>query len=80
MLNQFKVILNYYKPFAKWSFGVTIMLLIINPALIAAVLTKLFLVILLWYIVSNTQAKQHLTFYKNLSISSLKLFSTLFFN
>jgi len=78
MLNQFKIILNYYRPFAFWSFGVTLILTILNPELIPAILTKLFLIILLWYTVTNTQAKQKLTFYKNLSISSLKLFSSLF--
>ena len=77
MLNQFRTILFYYRPFALWSFAVTIIVTIMNPEIIPAILTKLFLVILLWFLATETQAKQRLAFY-NLNISAFKLFSILF--
>ena len=34
--------------------------------------------VFVWYLVKETNARRKLTFYKNLGISPLKLFSTLF--
>ncbi|WGD33877.1 hypothetical protein [Olleya sp. YS] len=79
MLNQLFAILYYYRTFAMWSFVINIMFLITGSShLIIALITKLFLVVLLYYIVSETTAKQKLTFYKNLGVSDLKLFSILY--
>ncbi len=80
MINQLFAILYYYRTFALWSFGINILLLITGSSnIIVALLTKLFLVILLFYLVSETDAKQKLTFFKNLGISDFKLFSILYF-
>ncbi|AUC77368.1 hypothetical protein CW732_17465 [Olleya sp. Bg11-27] len=80
MLNQLFAILYYYKTFALWSFAINILLLITgNFYIIVALITKLFLVILLHYLVIETDAKQKLTFYKNLGLSDLKLFGILYF-
>mgnify|MGYP005988967375 CR=1 FL=1 len=79
MLNQFIAILYYYRTFAIWSLIINILLLITGSSyLIVALITKLFLIILLYYIVSQTDAKQKLVFYKNLGISDLKLFGFLY--
>ena len=79
MLNQLFAILYYYRTFAFWSFGINILLLIFGSSnLVLALITKLFLVVLLYYLVSETDAKQKLTFYKNLGVSNLKLFSILY--
>ena len=78
-MQQLKTILIFYRSLFLWSFAVNIIITIMNPELIPAVLTKLFLVILLWYLVTETQAKQKLIFYKNLGISTFKFFMTLFF-
>jgi len=47
-------------------------------SLVPILIIKLFLVVLLWYFINETHAKQKLIFYKNLGISSLKLFGYLF--
>ena len=78
-MQQLRMILVFYRPLFLWSFAVNILITILNPDFIPAVLTKLFLVILLWYIITETQAKQKLMFYKNLGISTVKLFSILYF-
>jgi hypothetical protein len=41
-------------------------------------LVKVFLVVFLWYFITETQAKRKLVFYKNLGISKLKLFALVF--
>lgn len=78
MLRQFVSILNYYKPLALWSFLVTIAITVINPALILALCTKLFLVFLLWLMLSDRKLRQRLKFYKIRGVSNLKFFSTIF--
>jgi len=78
-MQQLKMILIFYRPLFLWSFAVNILITIMNPEFIPALLTKLFLVILLWYIISETQSKQKLMFYKNSRISTIKLFSILYF-
>jgi hypothetical protein len=47
-------------------------------SLVPILIIKLFLVVLLWYFINETHAKRKLIFYKNLGISSLKLFGYLF--
>ncbi|RAJ13243.1 hypothetical protein [Olleya aquimaris] len=79
MLSQLFAILFYYRTFALWSLGINILLLITGSStLILALITKLFLVALLFYLVSEAEAKQKLSFYKKLGISDLKLFSVLY--
>jgi len=79
MINQLFAILYYYRTFALWSFGINIFILIFGSAnIIIALATKLFLVGLIYYLVVETDAKQKLTFYKNLGISDFKLFGILY--
>ena len=78
MLRQFASILNYYKPLALWSFLVTIAITVIDPGLILALCTKLFLVFLLWIMISDRKLRQRLKFYKISGVSNLKFFSVIF--
>ena len=77
-MQQFLTILAFYRPFVVWSFVINAILGFINPLIIPAIVTKLFLTVFVWYIVTETNAKRKLTFYKNLGISPIKLFSILF--
>jgi len=77
-MQQLRIVLIFYRPLFLWSFAVNIIITIMNPEFIPAILTKLFLIILLWYIITETQTKQKLIFYKNLGISTIKLFSILY--
>ncbi len=72
------VLFNFYKLFFVWSLIITIIIGAINPDYAAAILTKLFLTGFAWYYISETSNKQKLTFYKNLGISPLVLFSFVF--
>ncbi|WP_461598589.1 hypothetical protein [Winogradskyella sp.] len=78
MLKQLTAILNYYKPLALWSFLVTIAITVINPGLILALCTKLFLVFLLWIMLSDRTLRQRLKFYKISGVSYFKFFSIIF--
>ena len=77
-MQQLLSILAFYRPFVIWSFVINIAIAIVNPFVFTALLTKLLLTIFVWYMANETNAKRKLIFYKNLGISSLKLFSTLF--
>ncbi|TBV26207.1 hypothetical protein [Meridianimaribacter flavus] len=77
-MQQFGAILAFYRPYFIWSFLVNIGITIFNPHIVPAVITKLFLTVFLWYLVTETNARRKLIFYKNLGISSFKLFSSLF--
>jgi len=78
-MQQFLSILTFYKPFIVWSFIINIVMAVLNPFIIPAITTKLFLIIFVWYLINETNARRKLIFYKNLGISPIKLFSTLFF-
>ena len=77
-MQRFLTILAFYKPFVVWSFVINALMGFFNPHLVPAIATKLFLTVFVWYYVSETHAKRKLTFYKNLGISTFKLFSSLF--
>lgn len=77
-MQQFLTILAFYRPFVLGSFLVNIAIAVINPYVIPAIITKMFMTLFVWYLVKETNARRKLTFYKNLGISPLKLFSTLF--
>ncbi|TYA58309.1 hypothetical protein FVF61_03285 [Formosa maritima] len=77
-MQRFGAILLFYKPYVFWSFIINIVLTFISPQLVPAILTKLFLIILLWFIVKESHEKRKLVFYNNLGINSLRLFSMLF--
>lgn len=72
-MQQLFSIFVFYRPLILWSFGVNSLLVILNYGFIPFLLLKLFLVIFLWYLINETQAKRKLTFYKNLGISTFKL-------
>jgi hypothetical protein len=78
MMQRFGAIWLFYKPYFIWSFAINIVITVVNPQLVPAILTKLFLTILLWYLINETHAKRKLIFYNNLGISTLKLFCAIF--
>jgi hypothetical protein len=78
MLNQFRAILYYYRPLALWSFLVTIILTVVGPELILALLTKLFLMVLFWFLINDTRVRKKLKFYKMVGVSNFKLITVLY--
>lgn len=78
MIHRFGAILLFYKPYVFWSFAVTLFLMAFETKLIIIAIAKLFLIAFLWYVLSETTAKRKLIFYKNLGISSLKLFAMVY--
>jgi len=78
MKQHFGAILLFYRPYVIWSFIINIVITILSPQIFPAILTKLFLTILLWFLVNETHAKRKLNFYRNLGISSLRLFTSIF--
>lgn len=75
---RFLAILTFYRTFIVWSFIVNAIIGFFIPLIVPALVTKLFLTVFAWYYVSETNNKRKLTFYKNLGISTLKLFSFIF--
>ncbi len=78
MRKQVLSILNYYKSMAFWSFIVTLAITIINPELILALSTKLFLIFVLWFLISDRKVRQRLRFYKIRGVSNIKFFTVIF--
>ena len=77
-MHQLKSILSFYKQFVLWSFIINIAIAIVFPFVSTAILTKLLLTIFVWYMVSETDAKRKMISYKNLGVSTFKLFAILF--
>ena len=77
-MQRIGAILLFYKPFYLWSFAINIAITVVNPHIFPAIITKLFLTIFLWYFINETSNKRKLIFYKNLGISSFKLFFSLY--
>ena len=77
-MQQLISILSFYKQFVLWSFVINIAIAIVFPFVSTAILTKLLLTIFVWYMVSETDAKRKLISYKNLGVSTFKLFTILF--
>ncbi len=78
MMQRLGAIFLFYKPFFLWSMAVNILIIIFNPYILPSIITKLLLTLFVWYMVHETSAKRKLIFYKNLGISTWRLFSTLF--
>ena len=78
-MQKLLTILAFYKPIVIWSFLVNIAITIINPFIVPAIITKLMLTIFVWYFVNETNTRRKLIFYNNLGISSIILFSVMFF-
>ena len=77
-MNQLFSIFVFYRPFIFWSFGLNIILSFLKYDMIPILIAKLLLVVFLWYFLNETNAKRKLVFYKNLGVSTFKLFSLLF--
>jgi len=77
-MQRFGAILLFYKPFYLWSFAINIAITVVNPHIFPAIITKLFLIIFLWYFLNETHNKRKLIFYKNLGLSMFHLFLALF--
>jgi len=77
-MQQLLSIFTFYRPYVIWSFVVNIAIAIVYPFVFTAILTKLLLTIFVWYMVNETSAKRKLMFYKNIGVSTFKLFSVLF--
>lgn len=78
IMQQLSSIFLFYRPFILWSFGINIFLSLIGYNLLPIFLIKLLLTIFLWYFLNETSAKRKLVFYKNLGISTFKLFLFLY--
>jgi hypothetical protein len=78
MIQQFGAILLFYRPLVYWSFAINFLLFFINTHIFPFILIKLFLTVFLWYLTMETNAKRKLIFYKNLGISTFKLFGFIF--
>lgn len=78
-MQKLLTILAFYKPFVFGSFLVNIAITIVNPFIVPAIITKLMLTIFVWYLAKETNIRRKLIFYNNLGISSIKLFSVMFF-
>ncbi|ARV09067.1 hypothetical protein BTO05_05235 [Winogradskyella sp. PC-19] len=77
-MHRLLAILAFYKPFVVWSLVITAVIGFLNSHLAPALIIKLFLTVFAWYYVHETSQRRKLTFYKNLGISPLKLFSIIF--
>ncbi len=63
---------------ASWSFIVTLTITVIRPELIVVISTKLFLIFVLWFMVSDRKVRQRLQFHKIRGVSNLRFFFTIF--
>lgn len=77
-MQQFQAILIFYKPYFLWSCAINTIIISFNPHFVPLLLTKLMLTVFLWYLMNETHGKRKLIFYKNLGISTFRLFATLF--
>lgn len=74
-MQQLFSIFVFYRPYILWSFTINALFSFMRIEPIIIVIAKLFLVGFLWYFLNETTARRKLTLYKNLGISSFKLFS-----
>ena len=51
---------------------------IFNPRIIPVIITKLILVVFLWYFLSQVNGKRLLNFYRKIGVSDFRLFATVF--
>ena len=77
-MRQFIFIWAFYKPYAVWSFGISVLLGFFNMTIPNILITKIFMTVFLWFFINETYSKRKLKFYINSGISTLKLFSALF--
>ena len=77
-MQQLSALFIFYRPYILWSFSLNMFLSLIGYSLFPIFLIKLALVAFLWYLMNETNAKRKLIFYKNLGLSTFKLFSYIF--
>ena len=77
-MQQLSALFIFYRPYMLWSFGVNILFAMMGYSLIPIFIIKLILIAFLWYLMNETHAKRKLIFYKNLGISTFKLFGYIF--
>jgi len=77
-MQQLFPIFIFYRSFILWSFGINILLSYLKYDVIPIVLVKLLLIVFLWFIINETGAKGKLLFYKNMGISTFKLFFVIY--
>jgi hypothetical protein len=77
-MQQLSALFIFYQPYILWSFSLNMFLSLIGYSLFPIFLIKLALVAFLWYLMNETNAKRKLIFYKNLGLSTFKLFSYIF--
>ncbi|QRM91000.1 hypothetical protein FG167_10365 [Lacinutrix sp. WUR7] len=75
-MKSLKLIFIFYKPFLLWSFIINVLA---GSNLGVLIFLKLLLTVFLWYYIRETKAKNNLVFYKNVGISTFKLYASLFF-
>jgi len=78
MFNQFRAILAYYRALAMWSFFATLVITIVAPKIIPALLTKLFLTLIFWWLIHDINMRKKLGFYKMAGVSNFKLVLSLY--
>lgn len=78
MLRQIRSIFFYYKPLLVWSFVVNFLVAVNDYNIYHAILIKLFLIGLLWFILKERQIRKRLRFYKIVGVSNFRLFGTIF--
>lgn len=77
-MRQLQSIFVFYSQFIFWSLAINLAFGLFNFHLVPALIAKLLLTILVWYLIKQTKANDTFLFYKNLGISELKLFSMTF--
>lgn len=77
-MQQLFSIFLFYRPLILWSFLVNTILSFFKYDIFLILIVKLLLIVFLWYFLNETDAKRKLVFYKNLGISTFKLFSFLY--
>jgi len=77
-MQRFFTIMLFYKPFIWWSFGINLLLGLWQFNLILAAVAKLFMLVFLWYYCHETHYKRRFVFFKNLGISTRRLFMTVY--
>ncbi len=77
-MQQLFSIFVFYRPFILWSLSINAVLSFFKFEIFIIAIIKLFLVGFLWYFLNETTARRKLMLYKNLGISTFKLFSLLY--
>ena len=78
VMQRFVTIIYIYKPLFLWSFLINILLVTATQNIYVAVLTKLFLFILILFFLNETKTKSRFFVSENLDIIQMKLFAMVF--